>query len=237
MVAVPSSVNRSYDNAARRARSDATRSRILEVARELITTRGYRAATVAEIARTAEVHLDTVYELVGRKPELLRALIERAISGTDRALAPSERGYVQAMRAEPDAARKLAIYATAILEIHDRMAPLLVALRDAATTDDDAQQVWRDISDRRARNMRDLVRDLGPDGTLRAGLSIDEAADVIWATASAELFILFTQDRGWTPEAYGRWLADTWSRLLLRDAAPSETHPSMGPMDAAETRR
>jgi len=214
---VTSPVKRPYDNAARQARSDATRSRILEVARESITTRGYRATTIAEIARTADVHVDTIYELVGRKPDLLRELIERAISGTDRALAPSERGYVQAMGREPDPARKLAIYARAIREIHDRMAPLLLALGDAATTDDEAHEVWREISDRRARNMRHLVRDLGPDGTLRAGLSVDEAADVIWATASAELFVLFTQQRRWTPRAYERWLADTWSRLLLAE--------------------
>jgi len=161
------------------------------------------------------VHVDTIYELVGRKPDLLRELIERAISGTDRALAPSQRGYVQEMGKEPDPARKLAIYARAIRDIHDRMAPLLLALGDAATTDDEAHQVWREISDRRAQNMRHLVRDLGPDGTLRAGLSVDEAADVIWATASAELFVLFTQQRRWTPRAYERWLADTWSRLLL----------------------
>jgi len=214
---VTSRVKRPYDNAARQARSDATRSRILEVARESITTRGYRATTIAEIARAADVHVDTIYELVGRKPDLLRELIERAISGTDRALAPSQRGYVQEMGKEPDPARKLAIYARAIRDIHDRMAPLLLALGDAATTDDEAHQVWREISDRRAQNMRHLVRDLGPDGTLRAGLSVDEAADVIWATASAELFVLFTQQRRWTPRAYERWLADTWSRLLLAE--------------------
>ena len=212
-----SRVKRPYDNAARQARSDATRSRILEVARESITTRGYRATTIAEIARTADVHVDTIYELVGRKPDLLRELIERAISGTDRALAPSQRGYVQEMGKEPDPARKLAIYARAIRDIHDRMAPLLLALGDAATTDDEAHQVWREISDRRAQNMRHLVRDLGPDGTLRAGLSVDEAADVIWATASAELFVLFTQQRRWTPRDYERWLADAWSRLLLAE--------------------
>lgn len=208
-------VKRSYDNAARQARSEATRSRILEVARELITTRGYRAATIADIAHTADVHLDTIYELVGRKPELLRELIERAISGTDRAVAPTQRSYVQAMGAEPDPARKLAIYAVAVRDVHDRMAPLLLALRDAAATNDEAQQVWREISDRRAQNMRDLVCDLGPDGTLRAGLSVNEAADVIWATASGELYLLLTQERSWTPDAYERWLADTWSRLLL----------------------
>ena len=181
----------------------------------LITTRGYRATTVADIGNNADVHVDTIYELVGRKPELLRELIERAISGTDRALLPAERGYVKEMRAEPDPARKLAMYAGAVCDIQTRMAPLLLALRDAATTDDEAQQVWREISDRRARNMRELVRDLGPAGTLRTGLSIDEAADFVWATASAELFVLLTNERGWTLEAYERWLAETWSRHLL----------------------
>ena len=29
--------------------------------------------------------------------------------------------------------------------------------------------------------------------------------------------MLFTQQRRWTPRAYERWLADTWSRLLLAE--------------------
>jgi len=209
-------VKRPYDNQGRRAGSEATRTRILEVAAELLTSQGYRATTIAEIARRAEVHVDTIYALVGRKPALLRELIERAISGTDRPVAPAERDYVRAMNAVVDPARKLTIYAGAIRGIHARMAPLLLALRDAASTEEEAEQVWREIGDRRARNMRDLVRGLGPDGTLRAGVSIDEAADVIWATASAEMFVLVTAERGWTPEAYERWLADTWIRMLLR---------------------
>jgi AcrR family transcriptional regulator len=187
----------------------------LGVARDRFTTQGYRATTIAELARGAEVHVDTVYELVGRKPAILRELIERAISGADRAVVPAQRGYVQAMRQESDPARKLDIYANAIRLIQPRMAPLLLALRDAATTEPEAKQVWQEISDRRARNMRQLVRELGPEGTLRAGLTITEAADVIWATASAELFILLTAERGWPLDEYERWLADTWHRLLL----------------------
>jgi AcrR family transcriptional regulator len=210
-----SPVTRTYDNVGRQARSDETRTRILGVALDLFAARGYRATTIAELARAAEVHIDTVYELVGRKPAILRELIERAISGTDRAVAPAQRGYVQAMQQEPDPARKLDIYANAIREIQPRMAPLLLALRDAATTEPEAKQVWQEISDRRARNMGQLVRDLGPDGTLRAGLTTTEAADVIWATASAELFILLTTERGWPLDEYERWLADTWQRLLL----------------------
>ncbi len=218
-------VKRPYDNAGREATSDATRSRILDVAREAFTERGYRAATIAGIARAADVHVDTVYQLVGRKPALLRELIERAISGGDRAVAPEERGYVQAMRAEPSPAGKLAIYAGAVRDIHARMAPLVLALRDAATTDDEARTVWTEISERRARNMRLLVHELGPDGTLRPGLTIDEAADVVWATASAEVYLLFVQERGWTPEAYERWLAVSWSQLLLPDGGRPRRRP------------
>jgi AcrR family transcriptional regulator len=218
-------VKRPYANAARRARSEETRLRILDIARESITTHGYRATTIAKIARGADVHVDTIYALIGRKPELLRELIESAISGTDRAVAPADRGYVQAMRAEPDPARKFAIYAGALCGIHHRMAPLLVALRDAATTDTESQQVWREISDRRARNMRDLVHDLGPDGTLRVNVTVIQAADVIWATASPELFLLFTQERGWTHQMYEQWLADSWTRLLLSDRARADHRP------------
>jgi AcrR family transcriptional regulator len=199
----------------RRARSEATRARILEAAAALLTTKGYRATTVAAVAREAGVNVDTLYEVVGRKPELLRALVEAAISGTDQPVAPRERGYVQAMQAEPDPARKLAIYAKAVRQIQARMAPLLLALRDAATTEPEAAAVWREISDRRARNLRDLVRELGPKGTLRRGLTVDRAAYVVWATASAELYVQLTVDRGWSPAAYERWLADTWCRLLL----------------------
>lgn len=212
-------VKRGYDNAGRQARSDETRNRILDVARQLLTTQGYRATTLAQIAREAEVHVDTIYELVGRKPALLRELIERAISGTDRPVDHQDRGYVQAMNAEPDPRRKLAIYAEAVCRIQARMGPLLLALRDAATTEPEAKQVWQDVSDRRARNMRDLVRALGPEGTLRPGLSVDEAADVIWATAGAEMFVLLTAERGWSLEAYARWLADSWCVLLLGGSA------------------
>ena len=36
-------------------------------------------------------------------------------------------------------------------------------------------------------------------GGLRPGLSIDEAADVVGATNSSELFVLLTVERGWSP--------------------------------------
>src|SRR5690348_10872033 len=103
-------MKRGYDSEQRRAQSEATRQRILHTARALVVERGYRGMTIAELARRSEVHVDTIYELVGRKPVILRELVERAISGTDQPLEPFERDYVQQIAAEPDAGRKLDLY-------------------------------------------------------------------------------------------------------------------------------
>ena len=222
MSSVPRKVkSRSYDNALRQAQSADTRRRILDVTRELIVERGYRATTVAEVARRAGVHVDTVYALVGRKPVLLRELIEQAISGAPGPVAAEEREYVKAIRAEPDPARKLAIYARAVRDIQARMAPLYLALRDASATEPEAEEVWRQISDRRAANMRKLAQDLDQAGGLRAGMSVEKAADVIWATNSSEVYVLLTVERGWSPDAYEDWLTDAWCRLLLPDRSPT----------------
>jgi AcrR family transcriptional regulator len=216
---MPRSVNeaspRTYDSTARKAVSAETRQRIIDAARELMLEHGYRKTTIAAIAEQAEVNTDTVYTLVGRKPVVLRELIEQAISGTDRAITAEERAHVQAIQAEPDAEVKLRIYARAVRETHERLAPLFLALRDASATEPEAQQIWDEIGDRRAHNMRSFARDLRATGRLRSGLSVNEAADVVWATNSADLFVLLTVERGWSTRRYERWLADAWCRLLL----------------------
>ncbi len=208
---------RKYDNTVRLAKSDETRQAVLDAARALLLEHGYRATTIAGVARAAGVHVDTVYALVGRKPLLLRELIEQAISGSDGAVPAEQRDYVAAIRSESDSRRKLEIYARATREIHQRLAPLLVALRDASTTEPEAAEVWAEITERRATNMRRLAEELDSAEGIRRGLSIADAADTIWVTNSAEVYVLLTVERGWTPLHYERWLADAWTRLLLRD--------------------
>jgi len=209
---------RRYESDIRRRRSAETRRRILDRARELVVEKGYAGTAVAEVARRAGVHVDTVYALVGRKPVILHELVENAISGTDHAVDPLERDYVQAMRAEPDAGRKLDLYAGAMSRIHERLAPLFLALRDASRADPEAGRIWSAISERRALNMRRLADDLLRTGQIRPDLTLDQVADLVWVTNSPDVHQLLVQDRGWTPEHYQAWLADSWRRLLL-------THP------------
>jgi AcrR family transcriptional regulator len=206
---------RRYDSSARQASSAATRRRILAAARGLFIEAGYRGTTIAAVADRAEVSVATVYELVGRKPTILRELIEQAISGTDRTVVAEEREYVQAIRAEADASVKLATYAAAVAEIQQRVSPLFLALRDAASTEPEALAVWDEINERRAANMHRLASELAETGRLRPGLRVADVADVIWATNSAEFYVLLTVERGWSPQQFQGWLTDAWQRLLL----------------------
>jgi AcrR family transcriptional regulator len=206
---------RTYASAGRQAKSAQTRQRIVDAARQQILSVGYRATTIAAVAAEADVSVDTVYELVGRKPVLLRELIEQAISGTDHAVTAMERDYVRAMRIEADPARMIALYARAMRDIQPRLAPLFIALRDASATDPEAGDVWQEINQRRAKNMHQLAADLRRRGGLRSELTIGYAADVIWAMNSPELYVLLTGDRGWSARRFESWLADSLCRLLL----------------------
>ncbi len=207
-------------HAPRRAEAAArTRRTIAEAADRLFAEHGYNAVTMAQIAAEAGVAADTVYAAIGPKPVLFRLLIERAISGEDDAVTPLERDYVRAMRSEPDARAKLAIYARAVRLIQARLAPLFLALQSAASSEPELAALWREISERRAANMRLLAADLATSGLLRADLSIDEAADIIWSMNAAEYYDLLVHQRGWLPERFEAWLVDAWQRLLLRDSA------------------
>jgi AcrR family transcriptional regulator len=206
---------RRYDSSGRQAAAADRRRRILDAAAELFRRDGYGATTVAAVAREAGVAPDTVYASVGPKPRLFRELVELALSGVEHPVAGEERDYAVRMRAEPDAVAKLAVYAEAVTALQGRLAPLVLVLREAGATHPELGQMWQEISERRARNMRHLAADLATTGALRGDLSLDEVADVVWTMNGAEYYGLLVLDRGWTPERFARWLQDAWCRLLL----------------------
>lgn len=212
---------RAYRSEVRQDQARRTRAAILEAARALFATKGYAATTMVAIARDAGVAVDTVYAAAGSKPQLLRTLIETAVSGASRPLPPEQRAWVQEIEAAPTAREKLRLYARTVREIHDRMGPLLVVLRDAAEYDDELAELASTLRTRRAANMRRFAREVASTGELRPGLTVEEMADVVWATNSAEFYGLLIRERGWTPEQYEAWLADSWARLFISSEAGS----------------
>lgn len=211
----PVKSRRRYDASGRQRAAAETRLRILDSARDLFVADGYAATTVAAIAGAAGVAVDTVYATVGTKPALFRELIELALSGGDRPVPGAERDYVRRMRDEPDTAGKLAIYAAAVTAIQGRLAPLFRTLDAAAAADGQLAALWQEITDRRVANMRLLAADLAAAGGIRADLTLDEVADIVWTMNGSEYYTRLVTERGWTPERFERWLHDAWCRLLL----------------------
>ncbi|WBM80382.1 TetR family transcriptional regulator [Cryobacterium breve] len=65
----------------RSVQSEATRTEILDAAERLMLERGYIAASVAAIAAEAGVAVQTIYNSVGLKADLLAAVLERGATG------------------------------------------------------------------------------------------------------------------------------------------------------------
>jgi AcrR family transcriptional regulator len=207
---------RRYDTGKRRAGAAETRANIVDAARALFLERGFIATTMAAVAEKAGVSLDTVYASVGPKPALFRLMIELAISGQNVPISAEERGYVQAIRAAGDPADKIRIYAHAVTEIQSRLAPLFRVLQEGARSEPGLAALWSEISQRRAENMRLFVADVITGAhALPDQLTIDEAADLVWATNGPEFYLLLVEERGWPLHQFELRLTQIWSRLLL----------------------
>lgn len=206
---------RAYNSSIRAQRADQTREAILASARDLFISRGYHKTSVQQIAQGAGVNVDTIYHVVGRKPMLMNELVETAISGEAQAVPAHERDYVVRIRAATTAGEKIDIYASALIDIQQRMAPTFLALREAALTDEACRTLWAAIAERRAYNMREFAADLRSTGELRDELDNSQVADIIWSMNATEYWVLLVEERGWTPDRFREWISDAWRRLLL----------------------
>lgn len=207
---------RRYDSSRRRAAAEETRAAVLVAARELFTTGGYAATSVAEIAAAAEVSVDTLYAAVGRKPQLLLAVHDMELAEGDAPLAADQRRYVQDIRAARTAEEKIAVYAAALARVLPRSVPLLEALCVAGQSDAGCRQVYESVSNRRAANMRLFAADLRATGQLRADLDDETVADLVWSMNSPDYFQLL-RSRGYSPEQYAALVREVWTRTLLHE--------------------
>ncbi len=63
--------------------------------------------------------------------------------------------------------------------------------------------------------MRRFVAELDAAGGLRPGVSVEEGADLVWATNAPEFYLLLVEERGWHPDRFEHWLIELWTRALL----------------------
>ncbi len=126
-----------------------------------------------------------------------------------------KREGVRRIETEPNPRRKFAMYGEHLAESSPRRVPVELLVRAAAASDAGAAQVWDQLEAERLAGMGFLASHLDEEGCLRPDVSVEEARDVLATYNSAELYDLLVLRRGWTPERYGRWVADALAAALL----------------------
>lgn len=197
------------------ARTRLARAAVVDAARHLFLERGYGATTVDAISTLADVPAATVYRLFSSKVGILGALLDVSIGGDDEDVAVASRPRVRALGEVDDPAEQLAGFVGLTVQINGRVAPLYGVLVSAAGTDPDAAALLADLTRQRQRGQQVIVRALDRSGGLRPGLRSGEAADLVHALLSPELYRLLVIDRGWKPEQYERWLGATLADQIL----------------------
>lgn len=210
---------RRYHSPRRREQAAATRLEILEAAQRLFERDGYAATTIAAIAAEAAVATKTVYLAFESKSGVLRALWNLRLRGDVGDAPVAERGWYREVIDEPDPERQLRRNARNSAVVKRRIAPLLEVIRSAAPIDPDIDALWRRIETEFHANQGTIVASLAKKKALRPGLSVERATDILWTLHNPGVWQLLVGERGWTPEEYERWTADTSCAQLLRPDA------------------
>jgi AcrR family transcriptional regulator len=216
---------RRYHSQRRQAQAAQTRHDILTAAQQLFLQRGYTGTTLASIAEAAGVVVETIYRAYGSKAALFKTVLEAAIAGgAARAeRPPDQRPAIQAVINETNPRRQLQLYAATQPGIHARIGPLARVLAEAAAAEPELAEVSRQLEAQRLDGMGRFAQLLADRGALRPDLSVQEARDVLWTLNAHAVHDLLVTQRGWSPERYRDWLADTLARALLPDNQPNPT--------------
>lgn len=208
-------VKRSYVSPYRAELAAQTRARVLVAAIGLFSANGYAATSIEDIAAAAGVSRPTVFAAVGSKRELIKQARDVALAGDDQPVPMPQRPWVLALRGEADLAAAVGIYARAMREIYQRAARLELALGAAAEADPELNELADTARRQRLFGCQLVANVLADKHPLRPGVNRARAGDLLFATASPEVYRLLVLHRGWSADRYQKWLAQTLLEQLF----------------------
>ena len=161
------------------------------------------------IAAAAQVSAKTVEAAFGSKRGVLAAVVDPlASSGPPRDL-------VDQVRAAEDPQHRIRLVAELTQRAYEASVPEFELMRGAAAVAPEIAAVAQQVEARRRENQVRLVTYLREKGILRKDLGPEEAADIVWALTSYDLYRALVNERRWPARRYRDWLAGTLADGLL----------------------
>jgi AcrR family transcriptional regulator len=202
----------------RTERARQTRRRIVEAAHHLFVEQGYGVTLMPEIASKAGVAVQTIYFTFGTKRALLKEVVDVAIAGDSEPVVTMDRPWFQNALAADTAEAMLSAHVRGTCRILERVAPILQVLAAASAADPEIAGLWSFDADPRYTVQTAAAEALVGKPGARPGLTAERVADILFSLLSPELYQLLVRDRGWSSEAYERWIHDTLQAQLCGDS-------------------
>jgi AcrR family transcriptional regulator len=188
--------------------AEQTRRDIVDAARALFAVHGYAGTSVAAIARSAGVSVQTIYDSIGSKSAILGLLNDRLDEEAD--VGPIA-GRIPSL---DDPVELLDVAVSISHNINERCADIAGVI--FGNTAEPALAAVGTVGLGRHRDgCHRLAGRIASLGALRDGLDPEEAGDVIAAMCHPMLVRTFVFEYGWTWERWHTWTLDTLALLLL----------------------
>jgi AcrR family transcriptional regulator len=201
---------RKYDQRLRADAAEQTRRRVLDALYQRLCDAPAEPVSIEQIAATAQVSRSTVYLVFGSRAGLFSALGDdiRRRGGFDRAIDGAD---------EPDARRSLSASIRAAVPLFAEHRQVLRVLYSMAALDPHAvgNVVERMGADRAAGATWHAER-LAEQGTLAAGITVAEAADLLWSVTGFEFFDQLYTGRRLPADAVADLMVAAAERLTLQ---------------------
>ncbi len=159
------------------------------------------------IADTAEVAVQTIYNSVGSKRDLLNGVLDLSAAGHS-APRPVREFMQERVAATQTTAALIGVLADWFVEVGERTAPIQQVIRQAAAVDSEVAQLEKQRSRQRFENYKLAAAALAERGAMPKGTSHEDAAGLIWTIGHPEVYRFFVLELGWPPARYRAWIAN-----------------------------
>ena len=196
---------------------------MLDAAQGLFLAHGYAGTTVSAIASEAGVSVESIYKTFGGKSGLVGALYQRGLGGRGEIPAYERSDEMRAREHDPQTIMRKWGRFTA--EVASVVSPIRLLMRSAAEDDPEMAALLAESDEERLQRMRHHARFLKDRGYLRPGVTVPEAADVLWTCSSLELYELLVLRRGWSLRRFSRFVENFMVTALLAEPDDEEVRP------------
>lgn len=195
-----------------------TRQEILQAARHRFARDGYAATSLKDIASDAGVSVQTLYDSVGSKADLVRGLNDLIDEEADVA------SIAAGIHGETDPRTLAAAPARVTARMLDRCGDILRVCLAGGLTEPGLVPLVDEGSRRHRAGAAAVAGRLGTLGALRHGVTVKQATVSLAALSDFRLGIVLLDDHRLSVQQVERWMTDQAIRAVLdEDALPHRT--------------